>query len=60
MNFYMTRRASVDEAFGAEEPVVELNSTAYDQDLRLTPDRRYAYFSSARENGTGELWEATR
>ena len=44
----------------AEMLVDELNSTAYDQDLRITPDRRRAYFSSVRGDNDGNLWESTR
>lgn len=60
MNFLRVTRASVDEPFGNEMLVDELNSTAYDQDLRITPDRRRAYFSSVRGDNDGNLWESTR
>ncbi len=58
-DFYVTRRASLDEAFGPATRIFELSSTSFDQDLRLSPDRRHAYFSSGR-SGSGDLYEATR
>ena len=39
--------------------IPELSSPQYDQDLRLSPDRRRAYFASAR-GGNSDLYEATR
>lgn len=58
-DFYVVRRATVDEPFGPEQEITELSSTAYDQDLRLSPDRRHAYFSSRRD-GDDDLYEAVR
>jgi hypothetical protein len=59
MDFYMVRRSSPDEPFGSEQLIPELSSAAYDQDLRLSPDRRHAVFSSQR-SGAGDLYEAFR
>jgi hypothetical protein len=59
MDFYMVRRDSVDEPFGPEQRIPELSDPAYDQDLRLSPDRRHAVFSSQR-SGAGDLYEAFR
>jgi hypothetical protein len=59
MDFYMVRRSSPDDPFGPEQPIPELNDPAYDQDLRLSPDRRHAVFSSQR-SGAGDLYEASR
>jgi WD40 repeat protein len=39
--------------FGSEQLIPELSSAAYDQDLRLSPDRRHAVFSSQR-SGAGD------
>jgi hypothetical protein len=59
MDFYVARRSSLAEPFGAEQPITELNDPAYDQDLRLSPDRRHAVFSSQR-SGAGDLYESFR
>jgi Tol biopolymer transport system component len=59
MDFYKVRRSSFDEPFGPEQPIPELNDPAYDQDLRLSPDRRHAVFSSQR-SGAGDLYESFR
>jgi Tol biopolymer transport system component len=59
MDFYRVHRDSVDEPFGPERAIPELSDPAYDQDLRLSPDRRHAVFSSQR-SGAGDLYEAFR
>lgn len=59
MDFYMRRRGSLDEPFGPEQSIPELSDPAYDQDLRLSPDRRHAMFSSQR-TGAGDLYESFR
>lgn len=59
MDFYLVRRSSIDEPFGAEQLIPELSDLAYDQDLRLSPDRRHAVFSSMRF-GAGDLYESFR
>lgn len=59
MDFYVVRRGSIDEDFGPAMRIVELSDPVYDQDLRLTPNRRHAYFGSDR-SGAGDLYEATR
>ena len=60
MDFYMVRRASIDEPFGPERRVDELSDDLqYDQDVRLSPDRRRAVFSSGR-SGSGDLYESSR
>lgn len=61
VDFFVARRTSTDEPFGPAQRVDELSSPAYDQDLRLSADRRHAYFSSRRSNGVNdELYEAAR
>jgi hypothetical protein len=59
MDFYVARRSSPDEPFGPEQRIPELSDAAYDQDLRLSPDRRHAVFSSMR-SGAGDLYESSR
>lgn len=59
MDFYRVRRSSVNEPFGPERSIPELSDPAYDQDLRLSPDRRHAVFSSQR-SGAGDLYESLR
>jgi len=58
-DFAIARRAAVTEPFGPLEPIVELSSAAYDQDLRLSPDRRHAYLASDRD-GRSRIYEASR
>ncbi|MBL0219945.1 MAG: PD40 domain-containing protein [Myxococcales bacterium] len=61
LDLFVARRASTAEAFGAPRRLDDLSSTDYDQDLRLSPDRHHAYFSSRRSNGTDdELYEVSR
>lgn len=59
MDFFYARRSSLADPFVEVRALTELNSTTYDQDLRLSPDRRHAYFSSNR-GGANDLFEATR
>jgi hypothetical protein len=59
MNFYYARRASLADDFIDVRRLDELDSTAYDQDLRLSPDRHHAYFASARA-GKSQIYEAVR
>lgn len=59
MDFFRMTRASLDEPFANEQVIGELNTAEFEQDLRLVPDRRRAYFSSDR-NGTFEIFETTR
>jgi hypothetical protein len=59
MDFYLARRRSLDAPFEAEQPIPELSGPAYDQDLRLSPDRRHAVFASGR-SGAGDLYESFR
>ena len=58
-DFYLARRASVDEPFGASVKLPELSSAGFDQDLRLSPDRHHAYFASNR-GGNNDIYEASR
>lgn len=58
-DFYLARRASVDEPFGASVELTELSSQGFDQDIRLSPDRRHVYFASNR-GGNGDIYEASR
>jgi Tol biopolymer transport system component len=61
VDFFLARRASIDDPFGAAVRIDELSSPDFDQDLRLSPDRRRAYFSSSRANGVdNQLYEASR
>jgi Tol biopolymer transport system component len=59
MDLYYASRASLADPFVPVRALDELNSTKYDQDLRLSPDRRHAYFSTVRD-GNNEIYEATR
>jgi hypothetical protein len=60
MDFYLVRREALDQPFGLEQRIGELSDAAvYDQDLRLSPDRRYAIFSTDRSGG-GDLYESSR
>ena len=60
MDFYVVRREALDQPFGPEQRIAELSDGAvYDQDLRLSPDRRYAVFSTDR-SGSGDLYESSR
>ncbi|MEJ7597063.1 MAG: hypothetical protein WKG01_04060 [Kofleriaceae bacterium] len=60
MDFYLVRRGSLDEPFGPERRIDELSDAIeYDQDLRLSGDRRHAVFSSGR-SGRGDLYESSR
>lgn len=58
-DFAIARRTAVTEPFGPLEMIPELSSTAYDQDLRLSPDRRHAYLASDRD-GRSRIYEASR
>jgi hypothetical protein len=55
----MVRRASTSEQFGPEQHIDELSSPNYDEDLRLSPDRHHAYFSTNGVGG-GDLYESSR
>ncbi len=60
-DLFVARRGSTGEDFGPGRRLDELSSAFYDQDLRLSPDRRHAYFSSERGDGVdAELYEASR
>jgi hypothetical protein len=59
MDFFRVTRARLDDPFSGEIEVRELDTEAFEQDLRLLPDRRRAYFSSDR-NGRFEIFETTR
>lgn len=59
MDFFHMTRATTDAPFSDEEEVVELDTPAFEQDLRLTPDRRGAYFASDR-SGVFEIYETAR
>lgn len=59
MDFYVARRSTLDAPFDGEQHLPELSSPEYDQDLRLSPDRRHAVFSSGR-TGAGDLYESFR
>ena len=59
LNVYVARRMSTTEAFGAPEPVAEINTASSEQDPWLSLDGRRLWFSSDR-SGTNQLWETTR
>jgi hypothetical protein len=58
-DLYVSRRSSEDEPFGGERRLDELSSAMFDQDIRLSPDRRHAYFASGRD-GDSNIYEAAR
>ena len=60
MDFYVVRREALDQPFGPERRIDELSEPAlYDQDLRLSPDRRHVVFATERSGG-GDLYESSR
>lgn len=58
-DFYVVRRDALDQPFGPRTRIDELSSAGYDQDIRLSPDRRHVVFSSGRA-GDGDLYESSR
>ena len=58
-DLYVARRASETDAFGTPVRIDELSSPAFDQDIRLSPDRRHVYFASGR-SGNSDIYEASR
>lgn len=58
-DLYAARREDPAERFGTGTRIDELSSTSFDQDLRLSADRRHAYFASDRA-GESDLYEASR
>jgi hypothetical protein len=61
-NIYVSKRASVDDAWGAPVSVPELSSTSFDGAPGITPDGLTIYISSSRPGGFGSLdiWSSTR
>ena len=55
---YVSRRATATSAFGAAEPLVDLNTAADERDPWLSPDGRHLFFSSDR-GGSLAIYEAT-
>jgi WD40 repeat protein len=59
-DLYFATRADATAAFGAPQPIAELNSaTAVDQDPWISPDGHHLFFSSNR-TGTFAIYESTR
>lgn len=58
-DLYEATRTSVDEPFGPETAITELNTPQTDKDLRMAPDRRVAYFSS-NVSGNMDIYETSR
>ena len=58
-DLYVASRPTTAEPFEAPVPVVELNSSANDDDPWLSPDERTVFFMSAR-SGNEEIYMATR
>src|SRR5690606_28349079 len=61
-DIWVSRRASVDEAWGAPEPVGALNSSDDDNDPEVSADGLVIHVSSLRAGGQGsyDIWTATR
>lgn len=59
-DLYLVERASAqDVAFGTPSPVVDVNSSADEEDPWVSQDGRWIVFTSTR-SGNGDLWEAHR
>jgi hypothetical protein len=62
LDIWRSTRASRADAFGAPAAVTEINSSAEDNGMTLTPDERTIIFASTRPNGAGDydLYRALR
>jgi WD40-like Beta Propeller Repeat len=56
-DLFWAARQSTAEAFPPPQPLVDLNSTAYDSDASFSQDLTYVIFDSTR-GGTTDLYEA--
>ena len=59
-DIYVAHRTDTEALFGQDFPVVELNSEWGDSDLWISPDLRSAFFSSNRNGGVWNIYEAHR
>ena len=61
-DLYVTRRPSLDAAWGAPVPITSLNTTAWESCPALSLDEHRLYFTSPRTPGCGgqDIWVARR
>lgn len=61
-DLWRATRAARTDPFGAPAPVTELNSSAHDAGICLTPDAKVALFASSRPGGPGgmDIYRAAR